>query len=364
MNVRSFIKKFFYKETNYYLRYKDGDNDLTKSISKVPNISNEQEKEILAFWKPYLNNRWAKLAFDIKWFNVYNKANLFGYQLKYYIPDSFYYCIVDTYFSDIRKSRILDDKNMYDLYFYDVNQPKTICRVQDGLFLDANYNIISEDEAIRLCEANKNIIIKPTLDACAGSGISIWRFSTSSVVDLRKKLRAKPSLIVQAVIQQHKVFADFCDTCVNTLRLVTLIFEGRVHLCTAVLIMGGKGAVTNHLHRGGIVCGIQPSGQLMPIAFDGKLNRYEKHPNGIVFSDCRIPNYDKCVDLVKRLAPRFSETTKLIGWDLTIDEYGAPVLIEPNLSWGGLVQIAAGPVFGDLTPKVLDQILEKVRPML
>ena len=35
-----------------------------------------------------------------------------------------------------------------------------------------------------------------------------------------------------------------------------------------------------------------------------------------------------------------------------------PVLIETNLTWGGSVQIAAGPVFGELTKDVLDYIMK------
>ena len=138
--------------------------------------------------------------------------------------------------------------------------------------------------------------------------------------------------------------------------MVTLYFEGEIQLVTAVVIMGGKDAVTNHLHSGGLVCGVLPNGQLRKTAFDGTLNRYDVHPNGICFADSKLPNYDQCVKLVKKLAPRFVDNSKLISWDLTIDSEANPVLIETNLSWGGSVQIADGPVFGDLTDDVLEYV--------
>lgn len=78
----------------------------------------------------------------------------------------------------------------------------------------------------------------------------------------------------------------------------------------------------------------------------------------MVFSECFIPNYNKCVDLVKKLAPRFIHVSKLISWDLTINDKGDPLLIETNLYWGGSVQIAGGPVFGNMTPEVLDYIMK------
>lgn len=107
---------------------------------------------------------------------------------------------------------------------------------------------------------------------------------------------------------------------------------------------------------GGIVCGILPDGQLRDTAFDGNLNEYKEHPNGQVFADVKIPNYDKCVALVKELAPRLSGVAKLLNWDITLDQDGEPMLIEVNITWGGSVQIAGGPALGDKTKEVLDYV--------
>lgn len=357
VKLKSKIKEIFYEQANFYSRYKDGANDLKKGISKGEAISKNQREEILDFWKPYLIDWRTKKSFDLGWFDIYNKTNIYNFPLKYYIPDSYYYCVVDKFFSDEKKARVLDDKNLYDLYFHDVLMPKTICRKEHGVYLDENYHIISEDDAMGLCKANGQIIIKPSVDACAGSGVVKWDASCSHE-ELQQKLRREESLIVQEIVKQHEIFAKFNSSCVNTLRLVTLFFEGKIHLCTAVIIMGGKDAITNHLHSGGLVCGIKPSGKLMEVAFDGKLNQYKKHPNGVVFADSIIPNYDKCVQLVEKLAPRFLHVSKLLSWDLTINEAGEPLLIETNLFWGGVVQIAGGPVFGDMTRKVLDYVIK------
>ena len=357
ISVKNLLKRNFPKLESFPSRYKVGKSDLLKGLSQCDPISPEQREMILAFWKPYLNSFWTRKAFDIRWFDIYNYTNLFGWDLRYYIPDSFYYCIIDTLFSDASRTRVLDDKNLYDLYFHDVLQPKTICRVNSGVFMDADYNVINEEKAISLCMENGKVIVKPSLNACAGAGIKKWDVSTSSCKEeLRQILSSASSLIVQDFVQQHRMLSQFTNTCVNTLRLVTLFFGGEVHVCNAVIIMGGVNAVTNHLHSGGIVCGIMPSGRLMPVAFDGALNKYDKHPNGIVFSDCIIPNYSECLALVKRLAPRFAESSRLINWDLTIDVSGKPLLIETNLSFGGSVQIAGGPAFGDLTPEILDYV--------
>jgi hypothetical protein len=341
------------------LRYSEGDNALRECLAVGIPINEEQKNEVLAFWEPYLFNKYAKKSFDPRWFDVYNRTNVFDFDLKYYIPNGYYYRIVDTFFSNTETGPVLDDKNLYDLYFHDAPQPKTICRKIDDIYLDAGFHIISAKTALKLCMDAGRVIIKSSVDSMAGMGVDYYDSSHSDKDNLVGLLKGRKTALVQEVVKQHKILADFNDSCVNTLRLVTLLFEGEVHVVASVIIMGGKNAKTNHLHSGGIVCGILPNGQLRDTAFDGKLNMYKAHPNGIVFSEVVIPNYAKCVSLVKELAPRFSGNSRLIGWDLTIGENGEPIIIETNLYFGGSVQIADGPVFGDLTPRVLDYIKKK-----
>ena len=42
-----------------------------------------------------------------------------------------------------------------------------------------------------------------------------------------------------------------------------------------------------------------------------------------------------------------------------LDEDGNPVLIEVNITWGGSVQIAAGPALGNLTEEILTCIAQE-----
>lgn len=337
-------------------RIRDGRNDLKSAIDKGTPISIEQKKEIMDFWHPYKQSLVERLSFDIRWFDVYNTTNE-GHDLKLYIPDSYFYSVIDTFFNDAIRCKYIDDKNLYDLYFYDVNMPKTICRKEGQVYVDGKYHIISKESAIKLCKDAGRVIIKPTIDACAGTGISKWICGKDSDELLVKKLDESNNLIIQELINQHECLAKFNDSCVNTMRIVTLYYEGEVHVVTSVVIMGGKGALTNHLHGGGLICGINPNGSLNSIAFDGALNKYVTHPvGGMNFGECKIVNYYKCIDLVKTLAPRLLGFSRLSAWDLTIDENGEPLLIEVNLSWGGVVQKAAGPIFGEMTEDILKLI--------
>lgn len=355
MGIKSAPRKFD-ELINYFSRCNGGHADLVKGLPNARPIDSAAKLHIDEFWKPYLNTWKKKHAFDIHWFDIYNRTNLFGFDLAHYIPDSYYYAIVDKCLTNALDARVLDDKNLYDLYFGDVNQPATIARKIKGVYMDMNYGVNTEDEVIEHCIANGAVIIKPSIDACGGEEIVFWRKDQNTKEDLQRALSKAENIVVQDLIKQHKFLAGFTNSCVNTMRIITLLWDGEVTITSAVLIMGGPTAKTNHLHGGGIVCGILPDGKLRHTAFDGKLNEYQAHPNGQVFSEVTIPNYEKCIALVKRLAPRLSGMAKLLNWDITLDENGEPLLIEVNITWGGSVQIAGGPALGDKTKEVLEYV--------
>lgn len=357
--MRTQIKKFY----DYHIdpkriraRINDGQSDLLGALPHACAISKEQRHEIQRFWKPYIKSFVERWAFNIRWFDVYNRTNVFEEKLEWYIPDSYYYAVIDTAFNDPIRCRYMDDKDLYDLYFHDVNQARTICRKEDNTFLDANYSIISNSRAMAICSNFEGVILKPSVDSCSGSGIKKWVAGKDSEKTLMEMLNSQGPFIIQELIHQHESLTIFNATCVNTTRLVTLAMGDQIDVVTAVVIMGGPGAFTNHLHGGGLICGILPNGNLRSIAFDSKLNQYKQHPNGAIFANCKIPNYHKCVDLVKDLAPRLFGMSRLTAWDITLDEHAEPILIEANLQWGGVVQKAAGPVFGDRTKEVLEYV--------
>ena len=158
---------------SYRRRYIFSTSDLRKAYNKAKPISDKQKSEIKRFWRPYLNTLKARHAFDIRWFDVYNRTNIFGADLVNYIPDGFYYAMVDQSLTGWRDANTFDDKNLYDLYFSDVNQPATIVRKVRGVYMDTGYGIISESDAVDKCMKNKSVIIKPSVNACAGKGIVI-----------------------------------------------------------------------------------------------------------------------------------------------------------------------------------------------
>ena len=83
----------------------------------------------------------------------------------------------------------------------------------------------------------------------------------------------------------------------------------------------------------------------------------KENSTGIKFSEIRVPEFDKVINTVKYAHKRLAHF-KLIGWDMSVDIHGNPILIEFN-TCPGVNQVSCGPTFGDLTDKVLDEFFNK-----
>lgn len=302
---------------------------------------------------------WGGVKPNTKYLSLYNTHNtIFDPR---YIPDDMYYSKIDLYFNNGVDCFALDDKNMYDLYFPHTKQPRTIIRKINGSFLDKDYHLISLDFAIEECKKERNIIIKKAICSNGGKSIVFWHTNEGTDI-LKDKLSASYDFIVQEIITQHPDIAKLHPTSINTIRILTLLFDDQVHILSAIIRMGANGSKVDNGHSGGVFCGIDKNGQLKDIAYTYMTGqRFERyHPTtGAVFSDCIIPNFDKCKKMIRELAPRISRVSRLTSWDLSITEDGSPTLIEVNLAYGGLFfhQITNGPVFGNMTKKIIDTVL-------
>jgi len=334
-------------------RKKDSKREINQiiSASNVKSLSERQMSEIMSFWRQFSR----KKHFDMKWYEVFNAFNTKEKQLKFYIPQDFYYCFVDTTFTNAQKAPVLDDKNLYDLYFHDVEKPKTVCRKMGNVYLDADYSIIELEDCVNKCLEKGNIIIKSSINSSGGHSIFFWNSKESTRQELVDLLNKLDNYIVQEIIVQHESISKLHKESVNTIRIMTLIWNNRVWLVSSVIRMGVNDAKVDNAHSGGVVCGIKGNGNLREIAYDGSFNAYKKHPQGTVFSDIVIPNFDKCQKIAIKLATRFSSISKLISWDFAIDSNANPLLIETNLTYGGIDvhQKCNGPLFGDETEAVL-----------
>lgn len=329
---------------------------LRKNLAKGVKLTKEQKKQIKDFWKPYC-------SISPKWCLYYSSQN--GLFDPKYIPNNLYYTTIDQFFNNRKLGYGFNDKNYYQLIFPDVKQPETIVHIIGGLLFDKDYIQINASTAISLISNYSEVILKPSQES--GSGRDIHFFDTKKdIEDLQSKIKDfinknNSNYIIQNVLEQHKSLKIIHEQSVNTVRVCTLMLDDCVHILSSVLRMGvNKGRIDN-VTAGGISVGINPDGTLKKLAYTYYTGEsFEKHPQGFVFDGYQIPNYNNLINTVKKLAQKLGNF-KLVSWDMAVDKYGDIVLIEANMRKGGinLHQFDNGPIFGNLTEKVLNLVFKK-----
>lgn len=361
-NIRSYLVRKLAEAKDNHLRknrMKVAERTLTPKLGNLVPLSDEQRRDIVAYWKNYRD-----VSRDLRWFEFYNWCSDGKADIKRYIPDDIYYAEVDFFFTDPRRSYELDDKNMYDLYFHDVKMPRTVIHKCKGLLLDKDYHPITVEQAVELCRKEGLVISKPARNTEGGKGICFVDFRESGAEEALKECLEYPhDLIVQCVVRQHEAINQLYAGSINSLRIMSLVLDGEVHIISSVLRMGRDGAKVDNTSNGGLAVGIKPDGKLREVAFDKTGKKWLKHPQGAVFKDFQLVGYDKCVELVRSVSARLSSSTPLVSWDLAIDEDGDPMIIEANLTFGGvnIHQMCNGPIFGDMTDKILNLVYNSGR---
>lgn len=327
-------------------------NTKKKGPLEVRHLNKSERNEVRRVW----GNHKVKDG----WFSFYNsvrREGKTGFDARY-VPLDIQYSFIDDWFCNSREAYALDDKNMYDMYFYDVRQPKTVMRVISDRFLDEHYKELPLEQVVEKCRMQKSVIIKPTVNMSEGDGIVFWNEEDGENA-LVGALARRSNLVVQEVVRQHPALAALHKESVNTLRMVTCFFENEMRVLSTVVRMGAGDSRLDNASVGGLFCGVQEDGRLRKYGYNKDGESFEKHPQGGVFAECRIPNFERCKELVKRLAYRFVRVSSLVSWDLAIGEDGEPLLIEVNLCYGGadIHQMANGPLYGEYTEQIIRQAL-------
>ncbi|MBR5947731.1 MAG: hexapeptide transferase [Clostridia bacterium] len=306
---------------------------------------------VRAYWKKY------GIKPDKFWYDIYCNGKE-AYDPRY-ITDAVYYRNIVPYFNKMMMRRAYTDKSMYSRLISDIKLPKTVVKNIGGYYFDGDGdNPISFEDAVKLCENEEHLIIKPSVYSGCGKGITFYdknREGQQSIDSMFKEF--KRGFVAQRLVEQHPDLAAVNSSSLNTIRVVTFKFKGETHVLSTLLRMGGVGSRVDNISAGGISCVIKPDGWLADRSVTRKSEWSDEHPGGVKFRDIHVPNFDKVIETAKRThaqLPYFD----LIGWDFAVDKDGDPVMIEFNVMPESN-QISCGPTFGDLTDEVLDEVFLK-----
>lgn len=308
-----------------------------------------------------INSVWSRYGkINPKWAQYYWSLN--GIASPYYIPTDFYYSKVCRNLNSMDRFGwpLFQDKNYLDMVFPSVRQPDEIVRNVSGQFLDGSFNLITAEEATALCQKEGELIIKPSIESKGGKSIEFINGSDNSDTILSTLKDRGGDFVVQRVLQQHHKMAELNPDSINSVRVMTLLWDGQVRVLSSLVRIGVKGCRIDNPHTSnGFSCVLTSEGKMVDKAFDRDWKPYTTLPNGVVVKDFEVPFYDRIVETVLNLHRRVPHF-RLIGWDMTVSEDGEPIMIEANLDTPEIYfhQTGGGPLIQD--PKLFDEIMSFV----
>lgn len=251
--------------------------------------------------------------------------------------------------------RVLDQDKFYFYLFLSrlgFPTPRVLLYVRGGKDLYVDPSLSGRLEGLFV--ADLDAFAKPVGGMMGAGGfrlqVSQGEIRVDGVVTTAESVTARlvsGDYLVQEYIVQHERLAAFCPSCVNTLRLHTVMDkEGQVHAFGPLMRMGRAGYAVDNWAAGGVLVGIDESGRLMDrgVMKPGYGTVLAEHPDTqIPFAGYEIPFYREATEMVVSLH-RMMYRNHSIGWDVAITPQG-PVIIEGNDRWEiSMIQAVHGPM--------------------
>ncbi|MBQ8766662.1 MAG: hypothetical protein IJZ16_07645 [Clostridia bacterium] len=356
MNIPTMLKQlhdmlFISLKRMNMLKYSFG-HKMADTKEKV--LTSEQKKEIKKFYSKY-----GKVSYVFH--NFYTEKT--GVFSEKYVPDNMYYNKINMFYCNQLIVKYLDNKCYYNIMFPDILQPVVlVTRKGDCWF--AGKELVTFDEMLDIICEEDAVFIKNATNSSGGGGVKL--VEKAECEDFRKAItevvsKINVDVVIQRRIIQHKDFARLNETSVNTMRILTVLRNGEVKVYSSVIRIGKPNAKIDNYSSGGMSVGITEDGKLKEYAYFFNGDRITQHPSSdIEFKGYQLPYFDRAIEMVKKAhfyVPHF----KMVSWDVAIREDGAPILVEANLSDGqiDLHQLCNGPLFGDDTKMILDEVFSK-----
>lgn len=318
-----------------------------RRLGDVPDCRKAYAETVLPYWAPY-GVKPGRL-----WYRLFPCDS--GNPDPRYIPDDLWFDRILPYYSNSSFRRFGEDKNYLRVWFPEALRPRTLVSCVAGVYYDEAFRLIPKEDAVKRCVDAGRFVLKPSVDSGEGRLIRFFDGPDCSSASVAEAFdRIGDNFIAQERVEQHPALRQLNPDSLNTLRIISFLFENEVHVLSAILRVGGVGSHVDNIGAGGFACAVGPDGRLSRYAVNRKSERCEIGAAGIRFDSVVVPGFAEAVSLVKRLHVRLAHF-KIIGWDIAVGTDGQPILIEFNTA-PGQNQFSCGPTFGDLTERVLSDV--------
>ena len=325
-------------------------------ISNKNLLTAEQKQKVKNFFKQYTTTTTVFHSFYAEKTGVFSEL---------FIPTDIYINYIDEYYNKRYEAKTMDNKCYYPTIFRGIPQADSIALRIGGFWYNANMQIISKNELSKLINAEPAAFIKKATNSYGGKGVQFISAENGVMFsDFEKAIEnIGGDIVIQRPLKQHPTLSAFNENSVNTVRVLSLLRDDGVKIYSSIIRMGVGGARVDNASSGGIICGITEDGKLKKRAYKPSGESYEVHPtSGLKFDEYSIPSFDKIKELVRKAHPMVPHF-KMVSWDFAVNEHGNPIMIEANLCLGELDfhQLNNGPLFGEDTKKILDEVFQKIK---
>ncbi len=247
----------------------------------------------------------------------------------------------------------LQDKYLFSVFcnYLHIPTPKLIAKYSKGGILLNEDNITLQEFCERLPE-NSHLFFK-TIAGSQGNGAFVFDkvngkyFVDNQSISIGKLLSTiskNEKYIIQERLIQHEELNKLYPYALNTLRIVSIINDGKVIIVGTLLRMGVGGSVVDNWAHGGVAVGVTENGELMRWGLfkPGYGTKTDRHPDTkIVFNGFKLPYWKETLELVTEIHTKLA-TIKAVGWDIAVTQKG-PVVVEGNDDFdGALLQACTG----------------------
>lgn len=339
-----------------------------KAIWSGVHLNREQEEAIDSFFE---KNYGRRVPY---WWHRYFMAYTGKFDVRY-MPESLSIPEIVPLFNPKAYYKATSDKNlMMRLFRSGLNWriPETYLSCTAGLFIGRHNEVLDVTQVYKVLGNSSDCFIKPTVETGSGIGCRVLRMNkgidefTGETAQTIIQNYGK-NFIVQERIICHDAIRKISPDSVNTFRIISYIWNGKICLAPIVLRIGRKGKFVDNAHAGGMFVGVRNDGTLLKQAFTEFRDVFSEHPDShTVFEGYYIPNFDE-VKKAAAEAHAYMPQNGIIHWDFTIDKDGNVVFIEGNMRYGGfwIIQMAHGEgVFGENTEEILNFARDKRRSLL
>ncbi len=178
---------------------------------------------------------------------------------------------------------------------------------------------------------NNRIFVKPQ-EGSFGEGIEVYSYDQVPDKELLFNKLKEGRFIAEKYLTQARELAEFNDSSLNTLRVVTLVLKNQeVKIMNAVLRLGRKGKKADNFHHEGIAALVDvETGIVQTCGVNRDYQSFVRHPDsGKVICGFQIPEWSKVKQLVAEMAQVLPDS-RYVGWDIAIDEQYNVICVEGN----------------------------------